>query len=286
MVSTPESISKIAKKYQNKDYDFVVAISGFTGRGKSVLANKIAKHGNGKHHDFLKHNIYSKKDFYESLKNFPEKSFINVDEAINVLFRREFYRGDQIAIVKLLDRVRFKKHCIILSLPVFWDIDKKVLPRINIWIYVDKRGTGYIFQRDENPFTTDPWHRKQNEKLLSKWSGGEHPYKCPNYLDSIKFSDLDPDDKKIYLEVQAKKKLEATDDDPFDEVMKRKIRKEAVNESLRLLSVLKQNKILRKGYHQVVAEYLGIKEDSVMKKIRRLKDQDKKKKDNRTALDI
>jgi hypothetical protein len=89
--------------------------------------------------------------------------------------------------------------------------------RIMYWIHVLDRGVGVLMVKDWNPFTRDPWHLVENEKLLAgskyrktkiiDYDVGDKIrmlQKTTNFVSIVKFDDLAKDIKKIYLEGKEK----------------------------------------------------------------------------------
>lgn len=207
------SLRKLAgliKLTQKSDRDFICVITGATGEGKSTLATHLHILVNLKF-SFWNNVAYSKKEVIDKVKSLNNFSSLNVDEAINVLFRRDFMDKRQKELLRLFDMCRDKHLFVTLCLPWFWALDNHILQsgRIKLWIYVDKRGHAYGFMPDRNPFTKDAWHMKDNEKKLKRWSDMVHPEKVTNYVGDIVFDDLPEETKREYLEVKAKKKENA-----------------------------------------------------------------------------
>jgi len=198
MVSV-EHLAEHIKGFLAKDWDYIIAVSGPAGVGKSTLMQLLAPYLDKKF-SYEHTNLYSQKKFTKALKQYPEKSFINVDEAINALFKRDFAKGGQKELLKALDIVRHRNLCLAFLIPYIWDLDSKVLNsnRLKIWIYIDKRGVGYIFKPDRNPFNPDPWNRDLNRKLLAKWNEGLHPNISPNYVDEIHFKAMPEEEYAKY----------------------------------------------------------------------------------------
>lgn len=93
--------------------------------------------------------------------------------------------------------------------------------RIMFWLYIVDRGKAVLMRKDDNPFTKDPWHLKDNEfiyaaamkrkKVIDLFTEDKIRIlqKTINYVSVIEFEDMPKNIKKIYL---AGKKVRAYDD--------------------------------------------------------------------------
>jgi hypothetical protein len=264
----------ILKRIQDSDRDNVVGVSGFTGEGKSTFAVQCTKEGNKNKFSWDNHLIYTRKETIEKIKMISDYSFIDIDEAINVLYRRDFARGQQKELLRLLDMCRDKKLTLFFLIPDIWDLDSKLLRRrMRFWVYIDIRGIAYVFRPDTNPFIIDPWHRSDNEKLLKNWMKGIHPERSPNFLEEIHFEDLTPEDKIKYLETKARKKAFAEKDEDQD-TNEHALTKKAKNDIVwnYLIKVLMElPKITRNEFINVAARHENLTPEAIKKRIDRLK---------------
>lgn len=201
------------KLVQQSKGDFIIVISGFRGVGKSTLQTRFIQEIIGEsaltEEGFKKYFIYSRKEFDKKLEEFEEKSPICVDEGINLLFKREFQNRDQNILIKKFNTYRDKYFVIFILLPFFWDLDSSVRNSsiIKWWIHCNKFGEGYIFQIEDNPFTDDPWNRKNN---FFAWREKKVPvYSLPNYVANIVWEELPEDTYNIYKKVKAEKRRDA-----------------------------------------------------------------------------
>ena len=195
------------------DRDFIIAITGPTGEGKSTLAIQIAKNID-KRFDFQRNVAFSRKDFMDSIKantpsSLPEYSVIVADEAINLLFSRQSMAGQQIELIKLLDMCRDRHLCLILCMPNFWSLDKHVRDnRVKAWVYIEHRAKASVFKPDLSPVSNDPWHRDDMIKKLKFWRAGMDFSKLKTHIWDMQFNDLSPTEKKLYLSAKAEKRAE------------------------------------------------------------------------------
>lgn len=203
------TLSNHIKRMLDKDWDYIAGVSGDAGVGKSSLVCQIGPLVDKKY-AFERNNIYQQSKLSSALYDYPEKSFLNVDEAINVLYRRDFAKGGQKQLLKDFDMIRDRNLCVFFLIPNFWDLDTKILNsgRIKLWIYIDERGLAMMFRPDKNPFNPDRWNRELNRKLFQDWDNA-NPKDSPNFVDYLEFKPMDAELYKQYKEVKAKKRREA-----------------------------------------------------------------------------
>jgi hypothetical protein len=205
----------LIKKSQAKELDSTICLSGFVGEGKSTLAINFAKkyynlNTQEKFRDFCnKWLIYSRDQLKDAVVNHKEKCIVS-DEAVNMLFKRDFMQGTQKNLLKVLDVCRDHKHMFIFNIPSFWALDQHtVQTRVKLWILVEKQKFAHFFRPIRNPFTKDVWLRDYNEKLFLKKKSFT---RSPNYITTLTFPPLTDEEYKIYWEVKTAKKLLATDE--------------------------------------------------------------------------
>src|SRR6056297_4047322 len=205
-VISPFSIAKFAKGLTKNKKDGVLSISGQTGEGKSVLAVEIAKRFDGRF-NFDRNLIYSRKELKEKIETFRPSAFI-VDEAINVVYKREWNKSGQKDLIKLLNICRSKGHLIIFVQPAFTDMDKDIRKeRVRLWIYAKKRGIGIVFRPirsisgDVDPFKLDELNTvvKKYVYKMGEFIGTlEGCYRSENFLNFIRWDNLPKEEYEIY----------------------------------------------------------------------------------------
>eukprot|EP00919_Chromeraceae_sp_WS-2016_P011602 GHVR01027083.1.p1 GENE.GHVR01027083.1~~GHVR01027083.1.p1 ORF type:complete len:281 (-),score=-1.74 GHVR01027083.1:174-1016(-) len=213
MTTTPKGLAKIIRPFYRKSkqhsrhgkLDFVIVLSGPRGLGKSTIALLIKKEL-APRASLEGSLIYSKKTLLEKISKEKEQ-FIDVDEAINVVFKREFYEHNQISILQDLDTYRSNHNCITFLIPDFWDLDSKLLNSslIKIWIYIKRWGEAYIMRPTNKQFSRDPWNFDLNVKLEAKGQ----IYQSPNYMDTLIWKELPKDEYEKYDAIKAVKREEA-----------------------------------------------------------------------------
>lgn len=195
---------------QQSDRDAVVVITGDTGEGKSVflwemLTELAAEHG--MFFNPVDQLIYDRTEFKDAIDELPEFSGIGADEAVGIFYSRDYHDDRQIALLKKLDRIRYRKLVLGLAIPSLFHIDKHIRDaRVRYWVYIKSRkGKGkdgyahaYIFEKDKNPFNSDPWNLKFNQKL---WAKGKIDT-SNNYIGEIIYKDIPVAEYKIYNKIR------------------------------------------------------------------------------------
>lgn len=202
------SLADIINQTIRTDKDFFVGISGETGSGKSTLAIWLAKRISK---DFkIKNNIvYSREDLINAINTFPKFSVIICDEAITALFKRDFMQKAQKDMLRLFDICRHRNLVVILCIPVFWSLDKHVLEsKVKLRLHIDKTGFAIMFKPTNHPHSPDPWSRQHNLKVAPDWDNSPNARRMVGWIGWLKFPDLRPKWKEVYLKWQQKKKEE------------------------------------------------------------------------------
>jgi len=153
----PEDIVKTWVADIKKDYDIVVAITGYEGSGKStfaVLLSEICKKNYGYKYTFPKNPA----EFLTALNDDTIKILI-VDEAIVNLYSRNSMSSENKQFVELLTMCRSKNKIMLFLIPRLRNIDIYLrADRIFQWLEIRERnnetneGMAYWFMRDLNDF--------------------------------------------------------------------------------------------------------------------------------------
>jgi len=214
MVDLKEIVKEI-KRAQFKEYDSALAISGYVGEGKSTFSMQLMKeYYNIKTLSEFKrmcetYLVYSRREL-EKITTTQEKKFINIDEAINVLFKRDFMKGDQKNLLRTLDVCRDMKHAFTFIIPSFWALDSHTIQtRIRLWVHVEKQKYAHLSRPLRNPYTLDVWNRAVNEKVIAKTNSITNTL---NYISSLTFEALSPEEYEIYKKIKHEKRLKARDE--------------------------------------------------------------------------
>jgi|26BtaG_2_1085354.scaffolds.fasta_scaffold05256_8 hypothetical protein len=212
-----EEFADMISRIQLTDRWVFIGCDGDMGEGKSCFTSQLAQKVSKKNKRIFTYNqnmTFSRKE----LKNWidgeekdgklinrkDEYSVILADELISMFFKRNWFDSDQIDGIELLNKCRDRHLCVLGNIPCFWDLDSAIYPIITFWVHIPERGVAWIFQKDKNPFATDKWHRKKNEKQFMK---RKNPYHCINFICEIHFNDWSKSDKQKYYTVRNKKRI-------------------------------------------------------------------------------
>ena len=117
--------SIVDKKIKNKNKDVVVVVTGQPGIGKTALTSLI---GNFLIDDFSEHNlVYTAEEVSKAIESWPKRSFINIDEGMDVFYRRNAMTKENKEAYTKFMKYRFKNHLIFIN---FQEL-KEMEP--NIW---------------------------------------------------------------------------------------------------------------------------------------------------------
>lgn len=209
------------KRGQSSKRDCTLVIDGFVGEGKTTFAIQCLK----AYYDiqnvtqFRKHAekymVYNRAELYKLATEETEKMII-ADEAINVLFRREWMKEDQIVLLKAFDVCRSNRNIFVFNIPNFWSLDSHtVQTRIRYWAHVDKQKWVMLFRPIRHPFVSDVWCKKVNEKIHEYRMGIK---RSPNFIDTFTFGPLTDREYDILDEIKNQKRLNIEADDKPKEV--------------------------------------------------------------------
>lgn len=251
----PDFAKKIAK-IKTTDRYALVAVSGEPGEGKSCFASQLcaaeAKE-NGKKFSYEENMTFQRSELKtwvdgdkDGNNQKPEYSALLLDELISMFFKRNWYDADQIDGIELLNKCRDRHHLIIGNIPSFWDLDAAIFSVITFWVHIPKRGVAWVFQKDRNPFATDKWHRKQNEKSFIKH---RHPYKCRGFVTEIHFDDWSPREREVYYMIRNTKRVK-TDRQRQREERYRDIKEQ--RDTLIRLAFTQNEQLTNKALHDVI----------------------------------
>lgn len=204
---------------QNNKFDNLIAVSGKRGKGKTTTTIqfliRLLISGMEKF-DLDKNIAYTQKESIKKLIALPEKSGINLDEGIRAFYKRNWNKKDQKELIILMNQIRFKRLTVMVNIPDFFDLDKDLLKHIELWFLVPVRGKIMVFVQDENAFETDPWHLKENQKIIKKYykrpSDGlerlmEGYRNTKNYIGEFSVPQLPKDMEEKYETMAKEKKL-------------------------------------------------------------------------------
>lgn len=248
VIADVKDIAKIIDRTLDSDRDTIIVISGLRGEGKSTASIQIGmQRGN---FDFERNIIYNRKEAITKIKSVEKKSTLVIDEAINVLYRRDFAKGEQKELIKLMNMCRDRNLCLIFNIPTVWNLDRDIIQTmVRLWIHIDERGTGFCFTPDASPFATDKWHRLINERIFKDWEKEKSFLsKSVNFDGTLRFKDLNDENKKKYLKIKEEKRLNAEKEDLVDEDNLKRIKLKGLYTGIQWLrerEFLKDGSILR-----------------------------------------
>jgi len=201
-------IIKIVEKRRDWVEDTIIALTGDPGMRKSQLACKLAKKYDP-NFSYDRNLFYSRTKFVQAIDEYPDCSALIADEAINMLFKREWNNRDQVNITKLFDRCRYKKHLIILCIPNMFALDKHIRDtRITLWVNIynkdEKNSVARMWVRENNEAVEDPWNRPWMVTCLRM----HKPYRSVNYVGHLQFSQMKQEDYEAYYKVKVAKNNE------------------------------------------------------------------------------
>ena len=214
-VESIKSFAKIISGISQTDRWVFLVCSGDMGEGKSCFTDKLSREVAklNKTHFSLKNNMtYSRKDLKkwidgegpEKKGQKPECSVVLADEIISMFFKRNWYDYKQIDGIELLNKCRDRHLVILGNVPNFWDLDSAIYPIVTFWVHIHERARAWVIRKDPNPFTSDKWHRKENEKIFNK---NNNPYKCHGFVCEIHWPDWTNDERADYYSIRNVKRI-------------------------------------------------------------------------------
>lgn len=219
-VKTVEEFSQLIYDLIRVDNGINIGVAGETGSGKSCFLSQVMKaYGKiaGNPWDY-KHITWSRKELMlwidgdkktqpvNGLRKgqLPEYSCIMPDELYAMFCAKNWFSEDQIDSVTTFNTCRDRHLLIGGATPNFWDLESSFTDRITYYTYIPWRGTAWVFEKENNPFTRNKWNPEENKKLFRKH---HNPYSCPNFLCEIHFEDWDAEERKRYYEIRNEKRI-------------------------------------------------------------------------------
>jgi hypothetical protein len=196
------------------DRDNLVAVSGFTGEGKSTFSTKLQKayskiSGTEWSFDRMTWSREELMGWIDGPNRLPEYSAILPDELFLMFYRRNWYEEDQIKSIATFNMCRDRHIFLCGNVPSFWDLDAGFTKRVRYYVYIPYRGIAWVHTQENNPFILDPWNISENKKLFRK---NKNPYQLKNFVCEIRFDDWGEEEKKEYLKIRNAKRLAAVEE--------------------------------------------------------------------------
>lgn len=270
-------ISTYAKKLSRVNKDAPIVISGYPGEGKSVLAREIAKIFDKRYSD-ERNCIYSRKELITKVETYPPSAFI-LDEAINLLYKRDWGTGAQKELIKVLNICRSKRHLLIFVQPEFVDMDKDIRNgRIRLWIYAIKRGVASVFKPERTiGGGEDPWNIAENNKVVKQFVNSygqtvgtiEGAYRTKNFLSFLRWNDIPKEEYQVYEEVKDKKKYEDVDSEHL--MNKNEVKREIMKGVADVYALLAYQKKIKLGSKGICSAYLQTSDGTFSAYVKRSK---------------
>ena len=214
-IRTMDEFAELLAGILKTDRWVFIGCDGDMGEGKSCFTSQLAfslSKKTKRHFSYADNMTFQRKELKKWVDGDEkgkgrkkEYSAILADEVISMFFKRNWFDSEQIDGIELLNKCRDRHLCILGNIPNFWDLDSAIYSIITFWVHIDERGVAWVFEKDRNPFASDKWHKKANEKLFAKQ---RHPYKCVNFVCEIHFDDWAKEDKNEYYSVRNVKRVQ------------------------------------------------------------------------------
>jgi hypothetical protein len=209
-------LAKITKKRVRENWDVVIGVTGEEGSGKSSLIIQFGKIADEKW-DMSKNILFSPdiENIKKAIIELHKYAVVDVDEAIKILYKLQWYSGLQIFLNIIYGLCRRENKISMMAMPRFKDFNEYFRNhRIKIWIHIIGRGVAIVFVKHWSPFIDDPWLMKENQKaidkLMKRYGSLAIPIeeqirilrKSPNYLMEIAFQALTEEEEKLFEQLR------------------------------------------------------------------------------------
>jgi hypothetical protein len=212
-----ETFAELIHSLLKSDRDVNMAVGGMTGEGKSTFSAKVQKAYakiSGDNWSFERM-TWSRKELMRWIDGegankegqLPEYSAILPDELFLMFYSRQWYEKEQIDSIATFNMCRDRHLFLAGNVPNFWELDSAFRERMRFYAYIPERGVAWVFQQENNPFCKDQWNITENMRFFRKNRGD--PSRCPNFVFTVRFDDWDEEEKKDYLAIRNKKRVEA-----------------------------------------------------------------------------
>ena len=208
--------AKKTRKRVRRKWDAVYGITGAEGVGKSTLAYQMGKHMDDTF-SMERNIIFSpdKEKVRRAIVDLPRYSVIDVDEAIKMLYKLNWYQDAQIFLNMIYALCRRENKISLLLMPRFRDFSEFFRNhRILLWIHCISRGHAILFAKHWSPFIDDPWLTRDNQRIIDKrakriagLNADERASilrKSPNYVMEMAWDPMTPQEEKLYEEMRTR----------------------------------------------------------------------------------
>jgi hypothetical protein len=252
-----------------RDKDNLVPIDGATGSGKSTLGLKMCIEG-CPWFDMDKDILYSREELIEWVTTARPGSWGLADEAVNMLFKRDFAAKAQKFLLRILDMCRDRNLTILMCIPNFWALDSHIRQgRVRLRIYVAMTGRAFMWKPDTNPFADDRWWKKYNEKVCWNWAEHYNARKTKGFVGFVEFGDLAEKYKEPYLRIKKEKKEMIKKLEDEKEQQEAKKNKQSVEfGKVQLADLLRSKGLLKPGWEKAWAMEEGVTSAAIHKRIK------------------
>lgn len=244
------SIERLANTIQqaiDNKFDFIIAVDGRRGLGKSTFAVKTAKRF--KQFKMKKHILFKRDEINKGLAKTKKGVFV-LDEMINVIHNRDFYEQEQKKLIKMLNMYRDSGNVIFACVPNFAHLDNQFRDLVKMRIHIERRGLGVIHTPNQSAYSKDKWDMSINEKIEASWAkrGVYNPnYKrLTTFRGLIHFNKLTEKQQILYDKIkQEKRNLAIADEEP----------EEKVSNAQRVWKLLKEGLIVKEDIKKIAMAY-------------------------------
>lgn len=211
-----KDLANCLKKRQLNEFSADIAVDGPRGNGKSTFIYKLfCMMGNFRPRADI---VFSRTDVMNGLKN-KKYGLIFADEMINSAHNREFYAGDQLQLIKMLNMYRDNYNLLAGAVPFFYDLDPQVRKFIKMRITVVERGLAVVQFSKPSLYSNDPWDTDHNKKIERSWEKSMKKGKVrkqrferlTTFSGYIKFGPLQRRQQALYKEIKEMKRKELVD---------------------------------------------------------------------------
>jgi len=157
------------RQWARKDNDVIIAVCGPEGSGKSLFCLKFCKDLDPSF--ILERNVLLRptpETLEKTIFEVNQYGCLLIDEAMDVMYKRQSATSGNIGINKLFARVRKFNRIAVIALPDFNDLDAFFRKRrVRIRIEIIERGLAFVMVSKHLVGNDDPWFFDYNAKVLA-----------------------------------------------------------------------------------------------------------------------